>query len=545
MPFPVSGKRGMRRPQMLPVTPQNTTYDKVPAPIAGINAVANIAEMGPNDAVTMVNMRPDRYGCSFRTGYAEWCTNVGTGGVRTVIPFTGSIAVENRLFAAAEDGIYEVSASTDAPTLLETFPVQDDESGQGICFNVTTVGGRFALYLDEANGYYYWDEGTDDWVKPVAGTAAGEVDGVDPAELVGGTLYKSRIWFVRKGTALAYYLPAGLITGRATEFNFGNKFRMGGNLVNLFNWTVDSSGVNSFLVAVSSGGDVIVYQGDDPDVPGSFRERGSWAIGVPPAGRRIAGAFGGELYLLSAYGLLPMSRLLSGSLIQQTDSYLTRRITPLINEEMAASRLSIGWEVKLLSTESLILISTPKRTGLPYKQFVQSINSEGWATYRDIPYLTGDEWQGTFYIGTEDNRVLIHSGARDNVTLDDPDSSLEIEWNMLTAFRDYGDPGTYNQAHYIRPVFMAQQPPSYAVRARYDYDIVDIPASAAPSPGFGALWDIALWDISLWGGQFEVIDNVNGAEGLGRSIAIELSGSSGARGTLVRFDIASENGGWM
>lgn len=545
MPFPVSGKRGMRRPQMLPVTAQNTGTDKIPAPIAGINAVANIAEMGPNDAVTMINMVPAQYGVKFRTGYAEWCTNVGTGGVRTLIPFTGSIAVENRLFASAEDGIYEVSASTDSPTLLETFPVQDDESGRGVCFNVTTVGGRFAIYLDEANGYYYWDEDTDDWIKPVAGTAAGQVDGADPAEFVGGTLYKSRIWFVRKNTPYAYYLPAGLITGRVTEFNFGNKFRMGGNLVNLFNWTVDSSGVNSYLVAVSSGGDVLVYQGGDPDVPGNFRDRGSWAIGVPPAGRRIAGAFGGELNILSAYGLLPMSRLLSGSLVQQTDTYLSRRITPLINEEMRVSRASIGWEVKLLSEEGLILISTPKLTGLQSKQFVQSINSEGWALYHDIPYLTGEEWQSKFYIGTDDGRVLIHTGALDNVTLDDPDSSVEIEWHLLGAFRDYGDPGTFNQAHYIRPVFMAQQPPSYSVRARYDYDIVDIPATATPSVGFGALWDIALWDIALWGGQFEVIANLNGASGLGRSIAVELNGSSGAHGTLLRFDIATENGGFM
>jgi len=532
----------MRQARMLQPSPQNTESDKIPAPIAGINAVSNIAEMGPNDAVFLYNLIPSQYGCKVRTGWAEWCTNVGTGGIKTIIPFKGSIAVEDRLFACAGNGIYEVSATSSSPTLVETFPISDATSGYGMFINFGTIAGKFALYTDESNGYYIWDELTDNWTKVAAGTAAGEIDGVDPAELVGVAEYKSRVWFVRKNSSIAYYLPAGLITGRVTEFNFGNKFKRGGNIAALYTWTVDGGeGVNSYLVAVSTSGDVIVYQGDDPDVPGNFNLRGNWFIGEPPAGRRLAGSFGGELYLLSIYGLLPMSRLISGTLTQKDDIYLTRRISPLIKSTMRISRGSLGWEVKLIPNENLLLLSTPKQVGFDYIEFVQSINSEGWAVYRDIPYFTGDVWREEFYIGTEDNRVLIHTGNLDNVLLADPNAATQIEWSGLSVFRDYGSAGSNNRAHFIRPVFMAQQAPSYSVEARYDYNIAEATAAPDAASSSGSLWDVALWDVGLWEGEFQIVDGVKGAAGIGRAIAIAINGRSASETTLLRFDLALEN----
>lgn len=543
MPFPVTGRAGMRKPAMIQPAPQTTAADKVPAPIAGINAVSNISEMGPTDAIVLSNIVPSQYGCKVRSGWSEWCTNVGSGGIRTVIPFTGSTSVEDRLFACAQDGIYEVSASTTTPTLLETFPTSDTTSGYGVWTNYTTIAGKFALFTDESNGYYYWTEATDDWIKVASGTGAGQIDGVDPAELAGVAVYRNRAWFVRKNSAIAYYLPAGLITGRVTEFNFGNKFRNGGNLAALFTWTVDGGeGLNSYLVAISTSGDVVVYQGTDPDIAGNFQEKGNWFIGKPPAGRRLAGSFGGELYLLSRYGLLPMSKLISGSLVQESDIHLTRKITPLINNEMSASLNSLGWEVRLVPNENVLLIATPKRVGYDYKQFVQSTNSEGWALFETIPYFTGDTWHEQFYIGTSDNRVLLLNGDLDNVLLADPNAAINIEWTIITAFREPGPVGTYNRVHFIRPVFMAQQAPSYSVEARYDYNIsAAMDPGSAPLPS-GAVWDIAIWDVDLWGGEFQIVESVAGASGMGRAIAVAMRGSSASETTFLRFDVMADGG---
>jgi hypothetical protein len=240
---------------------------------------------------------------------------------------------------------------------------------------------------------------------------------------------------------------------------------------------------------------------------------------------------------------LPISKLLSGALIQQNDVYLSQKISALINDQMLSTRTTLGWEVRLVPTENLILVSVPKQTGLSYLQFAYSLNTPGWSVYRDVPYYTGDMWQGNFYIGDSDGRVLVHTGDLDNVSLDGSTYN-QISWSVLQSFEDYGNPN-YKRIQYIRPVFLAEQPPSYAVEARYDYNLneaLPVPSAAVVT---GSLWDspTALWDLALWGGDFTEIEKAVGGSGLGRSLSIGLNGQSGARTILVRYDLMADQGG--
>ncbi len=523
-------------------SPQKTVCVQVPAPNAGINAVDGLTGMKPDESIYQYNLVPSQYGSRVRTGYREFATNVGTDGVKTLIPFNGSVAAQDRLFACAQDAIYDISAGGSSFVSAINFASTGPTSGYGMWTNFTTIAGHFCLYCDELNGYYTYTESTTTWAKIAMGGGASEVSGVDPALFANSVIFKSRVWFVEKNSARAWYLPVGAIYGAATAFNFGNKFKHGGTLVALFNWTVDGGeGIDDYLVAVSSSGDVIVYKGNDPATATDFLQHGQWYIGTVPAGRRIGGSFGGEVYLLSSYGLLPMSKLISGTLVQQNEVYLSKKITPLVNEQMVFSRTVLGWEVKLIPSEQLLLVSAPKRVGFDHIQFVQSLNTEGWAIYQSIPYYTGEDWNGIFYVGSEDNIVYTHEGDLDNVDLTDT-TYEQIEWSLLQTFHDYGAAGSFKRAQFIRPVFLAEQAPSYNVEARYDYNLA--PATAPPSASLtsGAVWDSAIWDTSVWQGDFVVVDSIRGAAGMGRTIAIGLNGKSGTRTILVRFDLQMDAG---
>jgi hypothetical protein len=453
-------------------------------------------------------------------------------GTRTVVPFTGATTADDKLFAVTDTNIMDITTGTAAVDLA--LAATDSTSGYGIWCNFTTIADTFAIYCDETNGYYLYTRSTDTWAR-VTGV---QVTGVNPNNLVAVCVYKERLWFVEKGTGNAWYLPVGSVTGAATRFAFGNKFKSGGQLVNLYTWTVDGGeGVDDHLVAISSAGDVIVYKGDDPSVAGSFNLRGQWFMGPPPIGRRIGGSFGGELYLLSSYGILPLTRLINGALIQEDDIYLSRKITPLINRQMLLSRNVRGWEIKLIPSEQILIVSVPKQAGQDNIQFVQSLNSEGWAIYRTIPYLTGETWQGSFYIGTEDGRVLNHTG---NTDIAEP-----IDWSLLLAFKDYGKPGSYHRAQFIRPVFLGQAAPSYVVEARYDYRLTEAFGAPDPSTTSGSLWDTGLWDSALWGGDYVVVETPFGASGLGRAMSVGLNGKSNAETILIRFDLMIDEGGFL
>lgn len=524
---------------------QQTVVSKVPAPILGLNAMTGLSEMEPAEAIFLRNMYPARYGVKVRNGYREFATNVGTGGVRTVLPYVGSEPAENRLFACAEDGIYDVTAGGNAPTLALAFGTQNVESGYGGWTSYVTIGGHFEVYCDEANGYKLYTESSGLWSTIVAGTNPGELNGVNPADLVWPVVFKSRLWFVEKNTASAWYLDVGAVTGDATEFNFGSKFPHGGHLVALYNWTLDGGeGVDDYLVAISSSGDIIIYKGNDPDSADDFFQHGAWYIGQIPAGRRVAGAFGGELYIVSAYGVIPLTRLISGALIQRDDIYISRKINPLINEQMSFTREELGWEIKLIPGDNLLLISTPKRTGLPYLQFVQSLNTQGWASFTEVPYNTGDVWLDNFYIGDTENRILVYAGFQDNVDLNN-ENGVDIAFSVLQTFQEEGPVGAYKRAQFVRPVFIASAAPAYIAEVRYDYNLSELFGAPSSSTIGGALWDVGLWDIALWSVELATVGPLRGGSGMGRTIAVGIQGNTQAEVVLVRTDLHRDVGGYL
>lgn len=541
--FPISGSRGPRKATLLQPSPPELKCIPVPAPNSGINAVDGLLTMGargPEDSIFQYNLIPSSYGCKVRTGYREWCTGVGSE-VRSIIPCIGTST--SKLFAGASGGLYDISLSAAGPAINTAFPTVDSTSGYGQWTNYVTTAGVFTVYCDESNGHYVYDAGAGTWSKTTLGAGATQISGVDPALFVQAVIFKSRAWYVEKSSARAWYMTTGAIYGAATVFNFGNKFRHGGTLVALYNWTVDGGeGTDDYLVAISSSGDVVLYKGNDPATATDFLQHGSWYIGPPPAGRRIGGSFGGELYLLSAYGIVPLTKLIAGALIQQDDIYLSKKITPLINQQMLLGRTTYGWEIKLIPSENLLLTSVPKRTGFDYTQFVQSLNTNGWAVYRDFPYFTGEVWEGVFYFGDSTGRVLIHDGSQDNVPLAGT-AGIAIDWSTLSVFQEYGEVGLYKISQFIRPVFLASAAPSYAVEARYDYNLSEVLPPPAATPASGSVWDVGLWDVALWGGDLFEVESPVGASGIGRNIAIAINGSSTSPTILIRYDLMYTSGG--
>jgi hypothetical protein len=520
-------------------SPQTSKCVMVPAPMSGINALDPLAMLQPTDSVFQYNLIPSQYGCKVRTGYQLWGQNIGTGGVNTVLPYNGSTSALDKMFAAGRNGIFDVtSQGANNPAALVTFGTVSSKSGFGNAVAFASLGGHFLCYADEANGYYAYTEGTG-WAAVAFGSGGTQVSGFDPATFVHVVSFKQRLWFTLRDSATAVYLPTGAVYGAATQFNFGDKFRHGGYLVGLYNWTLDGGdGIDDYLVAVGSGGDVVIYQGTDPSVATSFSIVGQWYIGPPPAGRRIAGSFGGDLYLLSSYGLLPLSKLIAGILIDDEAAYLSRKISPIVNTDMSVARTLTGWEVKLIPSENLLLISVPKQGSSAYRQYVQSLNTQGWAQYRDIPYLTGDAWNGQFYIGTADGRVLWHTGFTD--------LSVNISWSSLSSFQEYGEIGNYHRVQFIRPVFLSAAVPSYEVEARYDYDLSEVlGAPSGGGAGTGALWDVAHWDMDVWTGGTISESFVRGGQGLGRAMAIGINGNSSQSTILIRFDNIGDTGGYL
>lgn len=528
-----------RRPQG-----QNTVPAFMPAPQGGINALSGAASGSPLDALFLANLIPQDYGCNVRKGYSEWCLPVPLGdGVKSIIPFSSSSGDtdDNKLFCATSDGIYEITTPEVAPVKRFNFTVKSELAGWCSWHHYATIAGQFLLIADLANGYIVYNAASDSF-------AAGSIAGGPVAaniDFVG--VWKNRVWLVERASGSAWYLPVGQITGSVTQFNFANKFRYGGYLRGVFNFTIDGGeGLDDYLVAVSSAGDVLVYKGTDPSSASTFSMVGVYWIGDMPMGSRFASDFGGELLLLSSFGIIQMSKLLSGLPVGDEQLAVSFKVNPRLNEIMGRTLYEFGWELRAHPRDQLMFVSTPKEDALDYQQYAYNTATRAWCQFVGIPYLTGETWQNEFFIGTLDNRVFRYTGSVDNVLLADEGASANaIQWSMLGTFQSYEEPARFKRVQFLRPQFIAEAVPSFNASVRYDFNLSDL-GSAPPLVGGGSsLWDVGLWDQAIWGGGFITSQPPRGARGIGRHVALVLRGQSNAPTIYVGMDVMLDAGGML
>lgn len=467
-----------------------------------------------------------------RPGYTSYASTVaGAGGIRTVIPFEG--ALTEKLFVVTSAGIYDITAGGAGPwTAAPAFPTTTDPAGWGTWSNfVSDAGTHYVFYADEQNGLYRYPEG-----GPFA--AVTDITGVNELDLVFVTQHKARMWFIQRDSADAWYLGSGAISGAATVFHFGNKFKHGGNLVGLYTWTVDGGdGIDDHLVAISSGGDVMVYRGTDPGVASDWNLVGQWYVGALPVGRRVANNETGDLYIISQYGVIPLTRLMQGQLVQQEATQLSRNIAPLVATAMKLTLNTRGWELRNVPKENVFVLARPAITGFSNLQFALSTRTYGWTTFQDLPYQTGDTWNGEFYFGDTNGTLWTFNNTTDN--------GVAITFNMVTSFQDYGETGSYHRVQFMRPVYRAGGAPTIQLEARYDYNLDAPVLGSSAIVTTGSLWDVALWDTAIWGGEALIAQTVVAGQGTGRAMAVALAGSSTTETTLIRVDIMYDTGGYL
>ena len=166
-----------------------------------------------------------------------------------------------------------------------------------------------------------------------------------------------------------------------------------------------------------------------------------------------------------------------------------------------------------------------------------------------MPIAVAVEFKNKVYFGTVDNKVYVMDVYRDNVLIDTSDENAlgePIEFSVLTSYSDGGSPGTNKRLQYVRPNFLAVNPPAYQTKVFYDYQIVEdnFPFPIAPVTT-ASVWDTSKWDVGTWGtGGVVTEDRLQGASGMGRAVAVALRGEASAESQLVAFEVTWTSGGF-
>ena len=543
----IGGVALSRRPKA-----QSNRTVRYPAPVRGVDTRQALGSGQLDSCVYTYNLVPSERGMTVRKGYREHAIGLPSG-VHTIIPFDGadSLGIGDKLFVVTKEGIWDVTIKGDPPISMLTFASTTADAGYGPFTHYTNDAGVETLfYADSVNGLFAYDTVLDTWAQ-AAGITGPVIENVRFI-----VAHKQRLWMIEENSTDAWYLPVGSKAGTATEFFFGSKFKHGGSLEGLFNWTVDGGeGVDDYLVAVSHAGDVIPYKGADPSAASTWGMVGTYFIGEIPEGPFFGSEQGGELYLLSAFGLIGMGDLLQGvdTLALQAGaegSSRTAKITGILRDEIQASISEPGWGVQSIPSEGGMLITSHTVGSAAPIQYFYNVAIGGWGFWRDVPMTALSSWQSSAYFGTEDGRVMVMDVTVDEALLTPPTEGLngrDIEFSILTHFSAVGQDGLFKRVNMIRPDFVAGLAPTQTTVARYDYDLGEAGLSAIIDPGAGdssASWGVSLWDVGIWGsGDFNKYNFVGGGWGIGRYVAIATKGKCRVLTRLVGWDVTFSSGG--
>jgi hypothetical protein len=515
--------------------------------------------MAPTDCLYTYNMMPSEYGMELRKGHTEWASGVGTS-VNTIIGFEGqkSTGSSDRLWAVAPDGIYDVSLyNTTAPTrhvpdLVDPAPSPawtnvGGQAGYGVfCETSNDADNRFLFYADAENGLFMYSEEDELWTVPDITEQSGDFDVTKVAFV---TTWKNRLWFVMQDSGDGWYLPPNAIAGTDTiqKFVFGSKFPHGGDLNSLWGWTIDGgAGMDDFLIATSKGGDILVYQGIDP-AGADFASVGSFFMGELPESRRIGMNYGGELYILSAFGIISIRDLLSGVGDAEIEKVgPSAKIARFLRRDIAAGRANPQWAIVSNPADGLLQVLTPFTDGAAAIQYTQNITTRAWGMWRGVPANCTGTWNDKYYIGDQNGSVWLYEGFLDGVTLA-AGGGQPIDFELLTSFQPpAGDPSNHKRVGVIRTVGIVSANTNYALKPVYDYDIgVQLQLPPFGGSADGSVWGTDRWGEAIWGSSASGSRNITGGSGMGLMVAIAMRGSADSQVTLVSWDVTFTQGGFL
>src|SRR3990172_374306 len=539
-------------PRRASVTKTHEAYT-YPAPVGGLDFMTPLTQMDAKSAFKASNVLVRNYGLEFRSGWRRWASLI-PGEVRTIMPYNpprglGPSAIA-KLFAACSDGkIYDVTAQTNESTIPPVSATISGqlEPGEFSWVNFATPTNNFLCVVSAGGGYWTFDA-AGGWINQTA-----NISGVGSAAAIDFDFvmsWKNRLWFIKNLTADTYFLGVNSIIGASTAFDFGPLLVHGGDIKAMASWTVDGGdGIDDKLIIAGSEGDLLIYEGTDPSSAAAFRIIGRWFIGRPPNGRRFMARYGGDLGMITQFGLVFLSRLLQQTGVTvDKDASASFKINPIFANFVRNTVLTQYWEIRYLPQLEAIFINMPDAIDTRNRQWVMDINSRAWSTFDGVPMLTCENFQGELYFGTLDGIVgkAFEENASSDGILSTGAVGNDIGIEVQSAFVPNGDPVRIKRFLHAALTFQGQLKPSIAAQINPDWGFGSTPGSPVFIGTDPSLWDIALWDQSLWSGGPEItFRGWFGIAGLGYFGSLRFTGRGLPRTYFVNWTFVTEPGGLM
>ena len=342
------------------------------------------------------------------------------------------------------------------------------------------------------------------------------ITGVNSSRFINVNLFKNRLYFTEKESLNCWYLDVDAISGPASPLYFGGIARNGGYLQAMGTWTLDAGqGADDYAVFVTSMGEVIVYNGTDPDNADTWALKGVWQLGQTFA-RRCFFKWAGDLLLLTQDGLVPLAGALQSSRLDPRIN-LTDKIFYAVSQAATTYFNNFGWQINYFASENMLILNIPITNGT--EQYVMHGITKSWGRF------TGIEAHCWEVSGDAD----IHFGGNgiigDFYHIDSDDGN-NITAAAQQAYSYFESPGQLKRFTMVRPTLQSSGGiPNVFCGLSTDFqtEINLGQVSFNPSASNDGVWDVSEWDNANWAGGLTTTKVWQGVTGIGFTGSINLN----------------------
>lgn len=498
-----------RRPQRRQAAQVTTSV-----PYKGLNTVDALSAMDPAYGLQIENFIVTPQGLSMRQGYSRWATGFTTPPT-SLLSYNSTTPAASRMFAVSGGSIYDITTAGAVTAAAVTGLSTTSTYWQAATQTFSTSGTNHMVIVNGADAPRLFNGTT--WTTCTQTTTPAapgqwkdkDANGnpVNISDFVDVVLHQQRLWFVAVNSTKAYYADIASVGGTLTPLDFGPLFPRGGQLYKLATWTINlgsASGMQAMLVAISSKGDVVIFEGTNPGLASSWSLMGVYQLGSP-VGRRCTAQYQGDLMFLSQDGLYPLSKYIQSDRVDSAAS-LTYTIAPTISDHVAQSGSLPGFELLVAPTQNLLILNTPGAVQASNAQYVFHAITKGWSKFTGWPaqcfgvfndrvYFGGTDFVGYAFQGYVDSASMLGTGG------------VAITATAMTAFSYFSEvpglgPGVLKHVVGIKPLITTDvSQPTVKVGVNTDFNLTPIVGIATPSTPAGGTWDTATWDSgsALWG----------------------------------------------
>jgi hypothetical protein len=376
--------------------------------------------------------------------------------------------------------------------------------------------GAHVITVTGANTYTFTSTATTTVTGATGTYTVLGITGVDSSKFVNVNLFKNRLYFTEKDSLTCWYLDPDAIGGVAKPLYFGGIARNAGYLQAMGTWTLDAGqGADDYAVFVTSMGEIIVYNGTDPDNADTWLLKGVWQLGQTFS-RRCFFKWSGDLLLLTQDGLVPLSSALQSSRLDPRVN-LTDKIYFAVSQAATTYFANFGWQINYFASENMLILNIPITNGT--EQYVMHTITKSWGRFTGIEahcwevsgdndmHFGGNGYVATFYTSNADDETNISAAAQQ-------------------AYSYFDSPGQLKRFTMVRPILQSSGgvPNVYCgLSVDFQTEINLGQVSFNPSSQNDGVWSVSKWDRANWAGGLTTTKVWQGVTGIGFTGSINLN----------------------